>query len=226
MTNRDERDGWAAVDARLESLLGLHDPVLEAALADSAAAGLPPIAVTPLQGGLLQSLVRMTGARRILEIGTLGGYSAIWMARALPAGGRLVSLERDPRHVRVARRNIERAGLGERVEIRLGSAVDSLAALATERVEPFGLVFIDADKRSNPDYLAWAMRLTGPGSVIVVDNVVRRLSAGDADDPDAQGALRVLELMGADPRLAVTALQTVGRKGHDGFALALVLSRG
>jgi predicted O-methyltransferase YrrM len=164
----------------------------------------------------------MVGARRVLEVGTLGGYSAIWLARALPEDGRLISLEIDPERARVARRSIERAGLGGRVEVRVGRAAESLAVIEAERGEAFDLVFIDADKRSNPDYLAAALRLTRPGSIIIVDNVVRRLE-GDAADPDVIGTRRVVEMLGADPRLSATALQTVGRKGHDGFALALVL---
>jgi len=153
MADGADRDRWVAVDARLESALGIHDEVLRATLDESDAAGLPPIAISPLEGRLLQSLARMIGARRILEIGTLGGYSTIWMGRALPPDGRLVTLELDPHHADVARRNIERAGLGDRVEVRVGRAADSLAVLETEAAEPFDLVFIDADKRSNPDYL-------------------------------------------------------------------------
>jgi 2-amino-4-hydroxy-6-hydroxymethyldihydropteridine diphosphokinase len=223
MTEQRDLDRWGAIDARLESLLGVDDPVLAATLTTSEAGGLPPIAVSALEGRLLQSVVRMVGARRILEIGTLGGYSAIWMARALPRDGRLISLELVPHHAQVARRNIERAGLADRVEVRVGRAADTLAAMEAETVEPFDLVFIDADKRSNPDYLDVALRLTRPGSVIVVDNVVRRLDGGDPDDPDVAGTIRVLERMGADPRLSATALQVVGRKGYDGLALALVL---
>jgi len=223
MANAADLEGWVAIDQRLESMLGIDDDVLSATLADSDAAGLPPIAVSPLQGRLLQSLARMIGARRILEVGTLGGYSTIWMARALPAGGRLVSLEIDPHHAEVARRNIGRAGLGDVVEVRVGPAAQGLAALEASGGEPFDLVFIDADKRSNPEYLGAALRMTRVGGVIVVDNVVRRLDTRDASDPDAAGTARVLELMGEDPRLSTTALQVVGRKGHDGLAIALVL---
>jgi predicted O-methyltransferase YrrM len=222
MSDTHELDRWVAMDARLESLLDIDDPVLAATLADSSQAGLPPIAVSPLQGRLLGSIVRMVGARRILEIGTLGGYSAIWMARALPPEGRLISLEIDAHHAEVARRNLARAGLAGQVEVRLGSAAETLAAMEAHRVEPFDLVFIDADKRSNPEYLTVALPLTRPGGVIVVDNVVRRLE-GDPADPDVRGTTRVLELMGTDPRLSTTALQVVGRKGYDGFAIALVL---
>jgi predicted O-methyltransferase YrrM len=222
MAGGSDRDRWAAIDARLEAELGIHDEALTAALADSDAAGLPAIAVSPLQGRLLQSLARLIGARRILEIGTLAGYSAIWMGRALPKDGRLVSLEIDAHRADVARRNIARAGLEDTVEVRVGPAATSLAALESAGGAPFDLVFIDADKRSNPDYLGAAMRLTRPGSVIVVDNVVRRL-LDDPADPDVAGTIAVLERMGSDPRLTTSALQVVGRKGHDGFAIALVL---
>jgi predicted O-methyltransferase YrrM len=225
MVMRADADRWIAIDERLETVLHIEDEVLAATLADSEAAGLPPIAVSPLQGRLLQQLARMVGARRILEVGTLGGYSTIWMARALPPDGRLVSLEIDARHADVARRNIARAGLDDVVEVRVGPAAQGLATLEAERAGEFDLVFIDADKRSNPAYLAAALRLTHPGSVIVVDNVVRRLE-GDPADPDIEGTVKVLEDMGAHPRLSVTALQVVGRKGHDGFAVALVLPPG
>ncbi len=225
MATRTDPERWVAIDERLEAMLDVHDEVLTAALADSDAAGLPPIAVSPLQGRLLQQLALMVGASRILEVGTLGGYSAIWLARALHADGRLVSLEIDAHHAEVARRNIARAGLGDVVEVRVGPAAQGLAALEAEDAGPFDLVFIDADKRSNPGYLAAALRMTRPGGVIVVDNVVRRLD-GDPTDADAAGTTQVLEDMGAHPRLNATALQVVGRKGHDGFAVALVLPPG
>jgi predicted O-methyltransferase YrrM len=222
MTTAADLDRWVSLDERLETALRIDDPILAATLADSEAAGLPAIAVSPLQGRLLQQLARLIGARRILEVGTLGGYSAIWLGRALPADGRLVSLEIDAHHAEVARRNVARAGLGEVVEVRLGPATRSLAALEAEG-DTFDLVFIDADKRSNPDYLASALRMTRPGGVIVVDNVVRRLDGGDPADADVAGTMRVLEDMGAHPRLSTTALQVVGRKGHDGFAIGVVL---
>jgi predicted O-methyltransferase YrrM len=222
MPDARELESWAEMEDRLGTLLGVQDAALTGALADSVAAGMPAISVSPLEGRLLHLVARMIGARRVLEVGTLGGYSAIWLARALPEDGRLISLEIDPEWARVARRSIERAGLAGRVEVRVGRAGDSLAVIEAERGEPFDLVFIDADKRSNPEYLAAALRLTRPGSIIVVDNVVRRLE-GAADDPDVVGTRRVVEMLGADPRLSVTALQTVGRKGRDGFALALVL---
>jgi predicted O-methyltransferase YrrM len=222
MPDAQELESWSEMEDRLGTLLGVEDAALTGALADSVAAAMPAISVSPLEGRLLHLVARMIGARRVLEVGTLGGYSAIWLARALPEDGRLISLEIDPERARVARRSIERAGLGGRVEVRVGRAAESLAVIEAERGEAFDLVFIDADKRSNPDYLAAALRLTRPGSIIIVDNVVRRLE-GDAADPDVIGTRRVVEMLGADPRLTATALQTVGRKGHDGFALALVL---
>jgi predicted O-methyltransferase YrrM len=214
------RDEWTAMDAWIAGRLLPSDPVLDAALAANAAAGLPAIDVSPLQGKLLHILARMSGARRILEIGTLGGYSTICLARALPADGRLVTLEAEPRHAEVARANIARAGLAGRVELILGPALDTLPALEG----PFGFVFIDADKRNNPDYLAWALRLSHPGTVIVCDNVVRRgVIAGDAGgDPAAAGARRLFDSLAAEPRLTATAIQTVGAKGWDGFAIAIV----
>lgn len=215
---------WDAVDAYFDGELIGTDPVLEAALARSDEAGLPRIAVSPSQGRLLNLIARTAGARRILEVGTLGGYSAIWLARALPEGGSLITLEVEPRHAEVARTNIEAAGLSGRAQVRLGRGVDSLAALAEEGGEPFDFVFIDADKPSNSDYLTWALRLSKPGAVIVIDNVVRAGAVADADSSDAsvQGARRVTELIAREPRLTATAIQTVGTKGYDGFIMALV----
>ena len=212
------------MDRYLTDLLLPADPALEQALADSAAAGLPPINVAPNQGRLLELLARMAGARRILEIGTLGGYSTIWLARALPAGGRLVSLEYEPRHAEVARANLARAGVGDRVEVRVGRAIDLLPGLAADGSGPFDLVFIDADKPSTADYLGWALRLSRPGTVIVVDNVVRQGGVADPSNrgEDVEGIRRGLEAMAAEPRLRSTAVQTVGAKGHDGFAIAIV----
>ncbi|WP_210634228.1 O-methyltransferase [Streptomyces sp. GESEQ-13] len=219
---------WNAVDDYFtEQLLGGDpDDALEAALRESDAAGLPPIAVSPLQGKLLQLLARLQGARRVLEIGTLGGYSTIWLGRALPADGRLVTLEYDPRHAEVAVRNIARAGLAEQVEVRVGPALESLPKLADEQPPPFDLVFIDADKANNPHYVEWALRLTAAGSVIVLDNVVRggRVADPDNSDPDVLGTRAALEMFGTHPRLDATAVQTVGAKDHDGFALARVVS--
>jgi predicted O-methyltransferase YrrM len=211
---------WQEVDAFIEGRLVPADPALEAALAANAAAGLPAIDVAPTQGKLLNILARMVGARRILEIGTLGGYSTIWLARALPVDGRLITLEAEPRHAAVARENIARAGLGDRVEVRLGPALDSLPRLEG----PFDFVFIDADKPRNPDYLDWAVRLSRPGTVIVCDNVVRGGRIADAENRDAAlvGTRALFDRLGDDRRLTATAIQTVGAKGWDGFAIALV----
>ncbi|MGQ0841791.1 O-methyltransferase [Actinokineospora sp.] len=216
-------DRWHAVDDYLCDTLLPEDPVLAAALAASAAAGLPEIAVAPNQGRLLNLLARVHGARRVLEIGTLGGYSAIWLARALPEGGSLVSLEYEPRHAEVARSNLARAGFDGVAQVRVGAALELLPALADE--DPFDFVFIDADKPNNPHYFAWALRLTRSGAVIVVDNVVRGGAVADAgsDDPAVLGTRSVLAMMAADPRVEATAVQTVGSKGHDGFAVALVV---
>jgi predicted O-methyltransferase YrrM len=218
-------DHWRAVDDYLSSALLPEDPLLGATLADARAAGLPAIDVAPNQGMLLHILARSVRAERILEVGTLGGYSTIWLARALPAGGRLVTLEIEQRHAAVARTNLERAGLADRVEVRVAPAAASLAALVEEGAGPFDLVFIDADKPGNPEYLSWALRLTRAGSLVVVDNVVRDGAVADAasDDAGVVGSRRCLEAMGADPRLAATAIQTVGVKGYDGFAVGLVL---
>ncbi|WP_255951635.1 O-methyltransferase [Streptomyces odontomachi] len=216
---------WNDVDDYFSSQLIPADDALDAALRDSDAAGLPHIAVAPNQGKLLHLLAVTQGARRILEIGTLGGYSTIWLARALPADGRLITLEYEPRHAEVARGNLARAGLDKITEVRTGPALDSLAQLADEGVEPFDLVFIDADKPNNPHYLDWALRLTRPGSLIIGDNVVRSGAVADphSDNPTVQGIQRFLELMGEHPKLDATAVQTVGAKGHDGFSLARVL---
>jgi predicted O-methyltransferase YrrM len=218
------QDQWTAVDRYLTDLLVPPDDALEAALQDSAAAGLPAINVSPNQGKLLHLLARLQGARIILEIGTLGGYSTIWLARALPVGGRLVTLESDAKHAEVARANIARAGLADVVELRLGPALEKLPQLAAEGSGPFDLIFIDADKPSYPDYLAWALRLSRRGSLIVADNVVRKGAVLDpaSDDPRVQGARRFNEVLAAEPRVSATAIQTVGSKGYDGFALALV----
>jgi predicted O-methyltransferase YrrM len=217
-----ETDDWMRVDDYIAATLLPPDPVLDAALAANAAAGLPAIDVAPAEGRFLHILARMVGARRILEIGTLGGYSTIWLARALPEGGQLVTLEADPAHAAVARGNIERAGLADVVDLRLGRALDTLPALADEA--PFDLVFIDADKPSNPDYLAWALRLARPGTVIVCDNVVREGRVADAGsvEPAILGTRRLFEMLAAEPRLTATALQTLGSKGWDGFAFATV----
>ncbi len=215
---------WTAVDRYLAEHCAASDPTLEAALADSAAAGLPPIQVTPNLGKLLHLLARLIGARRILEIGTLGGYSTIWLARALPPDGCLITLEIDPLHVRIARTNLDRAGLSGQVELRLGPALETLAALAQEGVPPFDLIFIDADKERTADYFDWGVRLARPGGAIVVDNVVRRGAVIDpqATEPSLRGIQRFFQQVQQDRRVSVTAVQTVGAKGYDGFALALV----
>ncbi len=213
---------WRAVDRYFEDHLVAQDAALEAALAASDSAGLPPINVSASLGKLLMMAATMVDARRILEIGTLGGYSTIWMARALPEDGRLITLEIEPRNAQVAEANIAAAGLAALVDIRLGSALDTLPTLAGEG--PFDLIFIDADKASNTAYLDWALKLSRPGSAIVIDNVVRGGAVADAHSRDRSviGARRVIEAVGAEPRLTATALQTVGAKGYDGFLLALV----
>jgi predicted O-methyltransferase YrrM len=216
---------WTAVDNFLNATLLPDDPALTAALADNAAAGLPTIDVAPNQGKFLHLLARIANARRILEVGTLGGYSTIWLARALPAEGRLVSLEVNPHHAAVAAANVARAGLSELVDIRIGPALDTLAQLAADGAGPFDFIFLDADKPPSAEYLTAAMRLARPGTVIVADNVIREGKVIDAasTDPAAQGVRRMLQQMAADPRLSATALQTVGSKGWDGFAMAIVL---
>ncbi|MCQ9181667.1 O-methyltransferase [Streptomyces sp. IBSBF 2953] len=221
-----ESQAWDAVDAYFTDRLAPDDEITAAALRESDAAGLPPISVTANQGKLLQLLAEIQGARSILEIGTLGGYSTIWLARALPADGRLVSLEYDPRHAEVATRNIARAGLDKLVEVRVGAALESLPLLADENPPPFDLVFIDADKVNNAHYLEWALKLTSAGSLIVLDNVVRggRVVEADNDAADVLGTRAAIELIGTHPRLSGTAIQTVGVKGYDGFALARVLA--
>jgi len=224
------QERWSAVDSYIGGQLIGSDPALEQALRDSSAAGLPAIAVTPAQGKLLELLARVQGARTILELGTLGGYSTIWLARALPAGGRLVTLEAEPRYAEVARVNIARAGFGDVVEIRLGPALETLPELAAEGAGPFDLIFIDADKGNYPGYFSWALKLSRLGTVIIGDNVVRD---GAILDPDAKdpltgdtelirGVRRFYELLASEPRVSATAIQTVGGKGYDGFVLALV----
>jgi predicted O-methyltransferase YrrM len=218
------RDRWAAVDRYVADLLVPGDRALDAALAANAAAGLPAHDVSPVQGRLLEILARTRGARRILEVGTLGGYSTIWLARALGTGGRLVTLERQPRYAEVARANLARAGLAGVVDVRVGPALDTLAAIAAEGGDPFDLVFLDADKQSAAEYVQWAMRLTVPGSLIVADNVVRGGALTDAasEDPRVRGVRRLHELLAAEPSVRATTIQTVGTKGYDGFTLALV----
>jgi predicted O-methyltransferase YrrM len=218
----DER--WTAVDRYVADLLVPSDPALDATLEANAAARLPAHDVSPVQGRLLELLARMRGARRILEVGTLGAYSTIWLARALGPGGRVVTLERDAHYADVARANLGRAGLAGVVEVRVGPALDTLPVLAAEGGEPFDLVFVDADKESAAEYVRWALRLTAPGSLIVADNVVRggALADPDSDDPRVHGVRRLHELLAAEPSLCATTIQTVGAKGYDGLTLALV----
>jgi predicted O-methyltransferase YrrM len=217
---------WSAVDRFITDLLVPPDAALDAALADIETAGLPAISVAPNQGKFLQLLARIQGARSILEIGTLGGYSTIWLARALPEGGRLITLESDPKHAEIARSNLSRAGLEGIVELRLGRALETLPQIAAEGVGPFDFVFIDADKVNIPEYFAWTLKLTRIGGMIVVDNVVRKGAVIDSDsiDPSVQGVRRFYEMLAAEPRVNATAIQTVGSKGYDGFAVALVVA--
>ncbi|HWY90745.1 MAG TPA: O-methyltransferase [Solirubrobacteraceae bacterium] len=233
-TGAELQERWTAVDRYIADLLVGEDPALEAALRDSDAAGLPPIAVTPNQGKLLELLARIQGARTILELGTLGGYSTIWLARALPPGGRLITLEYEPRFAEVACANIARAGVADVVELRVGAALEILPQLHAEGLGPFDLIFIDADKQNYPGYFEWSLKLSRPGTLIVGDNVVRD---GAILDPDAyhpehgdeviRGVRRFYELVSDEPRVSAsaTAIQTVGAKGHDGFALMIVDGR-
>ncbi len=216
---------WDAVDAYFEDRLVGADPVLLAARRASRDAGLPPIEVAPTQGKLLHLLARAVGARRILEVGTLGAYSTIWLARALPADGRLVTLELDAHHAEVARVNLERAGLDERVEVRVGPAAENLEAMVAAGGEPFDFAFIDADKPSNARYVRAALALGRPGGMIVVDNVVRNGEVADpaSSDPSVAGVREVMDLFAAEPRLDATAIQTVGAKGYDGLAVAVIV---
>lgn len=220
------QDTWAAVDRYVIEKLVPPDAALEAALKDSAKAGLPAINVSPPQGKLLYVLAKMQDAKRILEVGTLGGYSTIWLARGLNKGGRLTTLEMDPEHVKVATKNIARAGLSKVVEIRAGKAIETLPKLLEEKAGPFDLVFLDADKPSNPEYFAWALRLSRRGTVIVVDNVVRNGAVVDERTANAEvkGIRRLNDLLTKEKRVVATTIQTVGMKGYDGFTLALVVA--
>jgi predicted O-methyltransferase YrrM len=222
--SQDPQDQWTAVDRYLTDLLVPPDPALDAALAASVAADLPPINVSPNQGKLLHLLARMHGAKNILEIGTLGGYSTIWLARALPPEGRLVTLEFDPQRADIARSNLKFAGLEKIVELRVGKAIETLPKLAAENRGPFDFIFIDADKPSNPDYFTWALKLSQPGTLIIVDNVIRTggIINPDSPDPAIQGTRKFLSMLAKETRVTATAIQTVGSKGHDGFAIALV----
>lgn len=220
------KDIWTAVDRYITDLLVRPDEALEATLAASDEAGLPTIAVAPNVGKLLHLMARAMGARRILEIGTLGGYSTIWLARALPVDGRLITLDFNPKHVRVAGENIARAGLGGLVEQREGPAADSLSQLVAAGEAPFDFIFIDADKEAYTEYLDWSLKLSRPGTMIVADNVVRSGQVSDAASTDAlvQGVRRFLDRLAAEPRVSATAIQIVGIKGHDGLAIAVVAS--
>ena len=215
---------WTAVDDYIVSSLFEADPVLDAVLAANRDQGLPAIDVSAAQGKLLSLLVRIRGAKKVLEVGTLGGYSTIWMARGLPADGKVVTLELDPHHAKVARSNFERAGVSGKVDLRLGPALQSLAALGSENAGPFDLIFIDADKPNNPNYLDWAMKLSRPGTVIVCDNVIRdgAVVKHNSGDANVEGARAAFSFIGGDKRLDGTAIQTVGAKGYDGFAIAIV----
>jgi predicted O-methyltransferase YrrM len=226
MLNSKPEALWASVDRYLNDTLIPPDPILEAALAANAAANLPAIDVSPSQGKLLQLLAETQRAHRILEIGTLGGYSTINLARALPLDGKLITLELDPHHAEVALANIAHANLAHAVELRLGPALDSLAQLHAEHVEPFDLIFLDANKDGYPHYLTAALKLARPGTLILADNVIRDGEVIDptSTDPNVQGVRRFFEILAADPRLSSTAVQTVGSKGYDGFAIARVLS--
>jgi len=217
-------DLWTAVDDYIHSLLLGPDAALDAALKDSAEAGLPGIQVSPAQGKMLHVLALAMGARQVLEIGTLGGYSTLWLARALPADGKLVTLEIEPRHAEVAGKNIARAGLSDKVELRLGRADETLGRLVAEKHGPFDLVFIDADKPGYAEYFRWALQLTRRGSLIIADNVVRKGEVANkaSEDANVLGIRRFLEAMAREPRVSATVMQTVGSKGYDGFALAVV----
>jgi predicted O-methyltransferase YrrM len=217
---------WEAVDKYFDKMLIPHDSTLDDALAAAAAAKLPAIQVSSVQGKLLHLLARIIGARNILEIGTLGGYSTIWMARALPEGGRIITLEADPKHAEVARKNFARAGVESKVELRLGKALDTLPKVAADGLGPFDMFFIDANKSNMPEYFEWSLKLARTGSVIIADNVVREGAVLDAKskDDDIQGIRRFLEMVGKEKRVSGTALQTVSTKNYDGFALVLVTS--
>ena len=224
---RTQDETWDAVDAYISDQFLEGDPTLTATLAASKAAGMPPIQVSPLQGKLLMMLSRAMGARKILEIGTLGGYSTIWLARGLSDGGRLITLDHHAEYAEIARDNIANAGFGDRVEIRVGKALDTLPKLAEEDVGPFDLVFIDADKPNTPDYFDWAVDLSRPGSLIIVDNVVREgaVLEAESENPNVKGLREFYARAAADPRVTATAFQTVGDKGHDGLAIVLVTGK-
>jgi len=215
---------WTAVDTYIKEKMMPPDEVLAAAQQNGVDAGLPAIAVSPTQGKLLYLVARMCGARNILEIGTLAGYSTIWMARALATGAHIITLEMDPKHADVARKNFAMAGFADAIELRLGKALDLLPKLAAEDHAPFDLIFVDADKENIPGYFDWALKLSRPGSVIVVDNIIRdgKVIDANSEDPNIQGVRRLNDLIAKDSRVSATEIQTVGEKGYDGFALLLV----
>lgn len=217
-------DVWKQVDGFFTDALIPADAALDAALSANREAQLPAIDVTPLHGRFLELLLRVSGAKRVLEIGTLGGYSTIWLARSVGDNGKVITLELEKRHAEIAQRNLDRAGMASRVELRVGAASDSLKALVAEKSAPFDFIFIDADKAGYPDYIQWAMKLSRPGTLILADNVVRDGKVVDPDHPDAniKGVRRFTEIVSAEPRLSATVLQTVGSKGYDGFAIAIV----
>jgi predicted O-methyltransferase YrrM len=218
---------WTSVDDYITQLFVQSDPIMQETLAASETAGLPSISVAPNEGKLLMLLAQLCGARNILEIGTLGGYSTIWLARGMVSGGSLITLEANPKHAEVARLNIARAGFTDRAEVRVGPARDTLSQLASEGRSPFDLIFIDADKESYPEYLAWALKLARPGALIIADNVIRDgkiLDPADTD-PRVQGARRFNQLLAEEPRVKATVIQTVGGKGHDGMAIAIVTAQ-
>lgn len=221
------QEQWTAVDQYINQLVVKSDAALEAAIESSNKAELPRIAVAPNQGKLLHILARLVNARNILEIGTLGGYSTIWLARALPKGGKLISLEINPKHAEVARANVARAGFKKSVEVRLGKALDSLKKLDAKKRKAFDLIFIDADKASIPDYFKWSIKLSRPGSLIIVDNVVRKgaVIETNSEDPDVQGVRRLNEILAKEKRVTATTIQTVGSKGYDGLTIILVNRR-
>lgn len=221
-----DEEVWTRAQRYIEEQLLGKDESLDTVLAATEAAGMPPIQVSPTHGKLLKLLAQMHGAKRILEIGTLAGYSTIWLARALPADGKLITLEFEPKHVAVARDNIAKAGLADKVEVREGSALDTLPLLASEGAGPFDLVFIDANKSGYADYLGWALKLTCRGSVIIADNAVQQGRIADAtcDDTNVQGIQRFIEMLGSEPRVSATIVQTVGSQGYDGLAIGVVVS--
>jgi predicted O-methyltransferase YrrM len=215
---------WTSVDDYITRLFIQSDPIMQDTLAASEAAGLPSISVAPNEGRLLMLLAQLCGARNILEIGTLGGYSTIWLARGMVSEGSLITLEANPKHAEIARLNIARAGFTDRVEVRVGPARDTLSQLAAEGRRPFDLIFIDADKESYPEYLAWSIKLARPGTLIIADNVIRdgKILDPTDTDPRVQGARRFNQLLADEPRVKATVIQTVGGKGHDGMAIAIV----